>query len=93
VSEKYLGDDVRVYSQYLDADTGRPLTAAPGGSYEIMPAGGMDYPVPPRDGRWELPADPDDPGEDGGQEGEPAPSADPAPRLLMTGVSTEDEES
>jgi hypothetical protein len=57
----YLGNDTRVYSQYMDVtgDAQGTLTAEPGGEYAIAPAPGYEgkkgastLSVPPADGRW-----------------------------------------
>jgi hypothetical protein len=84
----YLGHEVRTYPQYLDADTSCTLIAAPGGSYDIAPAGSLDLPVPPADGLWEASAPSGDP--PGGEAG--SGEADGVPPPLMTGTGTEGEE-
>lgn len=62
----YLGSAQRIYTQYADTTAGgsQPLTAVPGGSYEMTPGPGQpgDLPVPPGDGLWE-PAGNDDAGQ------------------------------
>jgi hypothetical protein len=79
---RYLGFETRTYVQYLDAEASTTLIASPGGSYDIVPAGSLDFPVPPADGLWEAEASPP-----------PPPQASPAavPPPLMTAASTEDE--
>jgi hypothetical protein len=71
----YLGDEERFYSQYLDVtdpEARKPLTAEPGGAYDMAPVAGYTgpkgealLPVPPGDGRWDNPeqddTDPDTP--------------------------------
>lgn len=54
-----------LYPAYLDEATGRPLQADPGGVYDMTPAGGLNLPVPPGDGRWTAsePAEPPEPDE------------------------------
>jgi hypothetical protein len=80
VPYRYLGYETRTYVQYLDADADRTLIASPGGTYDIRPAGSLNFPLPPADGMWELAGDPPDVS---------APAVVPAP--LMTTASTEDE--
>lgn len=48
----FTGSDARTYPQYRDLATDRPLTASPGGSYDMAPVGLYDLPVPPADGNW-----------------------------------------
>ena len=36
----YTGHEALTFSDYLDLDTGRTLTAVPGGTYDVAPAGG-----------------------------------------------------
>jgi hypothetical protein len=87
VAYRYLGDDQRYYPQYRNVADGTPLTVAPGGSYDMEPII-LAMPVPPDDGRWELP------------EGEPENAAEDKdkdkglpPRALLTGTSTEGEDN
>jgi hypothetical protein len=49
----YTGHEVLTFSDYLDLETGRTLTAEPGGTYDIAPAGGLRPDVPPG---WFAPA-------------------------------------
>lgn len=63
----FRGDSTRIYTQWLDALTGRPLTAVPGGTYDMYPAGGANLTAPPGDGLWGHP---------------PAPAWTPAPGAL-----------
>ena len=44
----YTGNETLTFSDYLDLDTGRTLTAEPGGTYDVAPAGGSvpEVPVP-----------------------------------------------
>jgi len=48
----FLGDSTRIYTQWTDAATGLPLTADPGGTYDMTPAGGAHLTAPPGDGLW-----------------------------------------
>ena len=41
----YTGHEALTFNDYLDGDTGRTLTAVPGGVYDVAPAGG-GRPVP-----------------------------------------------
>jgi hypothetical protein len=44
----YTGHEVLTFMDYLDAETGRTLTAEPGGTYDVIPAGGRNVPgLPP----------------------------------------------
>ena len=49
---RFLGDVPLLYTQYRDEAADRPLLADPGGEYDMIPAGGVNLPVPPADGRW-----------------------------------------
>ena len=50
----YLGHEVLTFNDYLDLETGRTLTAEPGATYDVAPAGGRPVPdVPPG---WFAPA-------------------------------------
>ena len=50
----YTGHEVLTFSDYLDLETGRTLTAVPGGTYDMAPASGRLVPdVPPG---WFAPA-------------------------------------
>ena len=78
--------------QYIDVQASTTLVAAPGGTYDMAPAGNWDMPVPPADGLWSAAeaGDGDPPPAD------PPAAADPAepPLHLMTGTGTaEDEEN
>ena len=77
---RFTGDSSLTYPQYLDNADDNTLTASPGGTYDMRPAGSLNLPVPPADGRWETAAAP--------PPGSP-PAAIPPP--LMTAASTEDE--
>ena len=89
----YLGHQVLTYPKYLDADTSCTLIAAPGGSYDIVPAGSLDLPVPPADGLWEASAPSGDPpGGEGVSEADGG-EADGVPPPLMTGTGTEGEDN
>ena len=57
----FTGSDARTYPQYRDLATDRPLTASPGGTYDLAPCGSYVLPVPPGDGNWApvLPPAPD----------------------------------
>jgi hypothetical protein len=84
----FTGDSTLTYVQYMDVQADRTLIAAPGGSYEMTPAGNWNLPVPPADGRWES--------AEGGDGDPPAaePEAAVPPLNLMTGAGTsEDEEN
>jgi hypothetical protein len=54
---RYAGTDTRTYTQFIDIDADGPLVASPGGTYDMRPAGQLNMPVPPGDGRW-APAEP-----------------------------------
>jgi hypothetical protein len=44
----YTGHEVLTFMDYLDGETGRTLTAEPGGTYDVIPAGGRNVPgLPP----------------------------------------------
>ena len=43
----YTGNEVLTFSDYLDLETGRTLTAEPGGVYDVAPAGGHSMPEVP----------------------------------------------
>ena len=48
----FLGDSTRIYTQYVAAD-GTPLTALPGGAYDMTAVPSpWTLPVPPGDGLW-----------------------------------------
>jgi hypothetical protein len=52
----YAGIETLTFNQYIDLDTGKTLTAEPGGVYDIAPASGHtvdDVPAP-----WFTPAGP-----------------------------------
>jgi hypothetical protein len=92
VPYRYLGYETRTYVQYLDQEAGTTLVADPGGSYDMLPAGSWDMPVPPPDGLWEQPRDApedEDPAAGSGPPGQGEPADVPPP--LMTAASTEDE--
>lgn len=56
----FLGNSARTYPQYINTDTGRPLEAVPGGVYDMAPVpGAYGLPVPPGDGLWPAPPEPD----------------------------------
>jgi hypothetical protein len=49
VRAAYTGTEALTFSQYIDLDTGKTLTAEPGGVYDITPASGHavdDMPEP-----------------------------------------------
>jgi hypothetical protein len=51
----FQGAETLCYVDYLDTIAGHTLVAAPGGTYQIAPAGeGFDYgfAIPPPDGLW-----------------------------------------
>jgi len=64
----YTGHEVLTFSDYLDLETGRTLTAEPGGTYDMTPASGRLVPdVPPG---WFAPQNEQD------EQAEPAEAAD-----------------
>jgi hypothetical protein len=81
---RYNGDAALTYPQYLNEADSTTLTAHPGGTYDMRPAGSLDLPVPPADGHWET---------DGAVPSGAPPQAGPAgvPPPLRTAASTEDE--
>jgi hypothetical protein len=83
VAYRYLGDQVLLYTQYRDLESGTSLSAAPGGAYDMAPVF-LDLPVPPADGRWE-PEDGDDSDSQDERKMPPVP--------LLTGSSTEGEDN
>lgn len=52
---QFTGDSTQVFTQYLDNATGGPLTAEPGGVYDMRPVAGLPLPVPPDTGNWVAP--------------------------------------
>ncbi len=55
----YTGHETLTFTDYRDEETGRTLTAEPGGIYEVAPAGGRalpEIPVP-----WFIPLEGDVP--------------------------------
>ena len=40
----YTGHETLTFQDYIDAETGRTLTAKPGGSYDVVPASGRLVP-------------------------------------------------
>ena len=71
-SVQYTGHATALYMDYIDGETGRTLTAEPGGTYDVRVAPGRNpglSPVP-GDGRWTAVPPP--------EEDQPAePAADP----------------
>jgi hypothetical protein len=74
----YLGHEALTFPDYLDLETGRTLTAEPGGTYDVAPASGRLVPDLPA--QWftvvfatggEVAGEDEDDGTAGG-EGEPA---------------------
>lgn len=81
---RFTGDTALTYPQYISDADSTTLTAHPWGTYDMHPAGGLDLPVPPADGRWEA--------EDAAPPAAPPPASPAAlPPPLMTAASTEDE--
>jgi len=54
----YTGHETLTFTDYLDGETGRTLTAEPGGVYEVAPASGRMVPDIPTG--WFVPADPEE---------------------------------
>jgi hypothetical protein len=74
VRAAYTGTEALTFSQYMDLDTGKTLTAEPGGVYDITPASGHvvdDVPEP-----WFTAAEP--------KAIEAGPAADDEPQLDFT---------
>ena len=69
----YTGTSALGYADYRDPATGVMLVAEPGGSYLIEAIDG-ERPVPPTDGRWQVPSPPAKPAPL-----PPAPAPSPAP--------------
>lgn len=89
----FTGDTSLTYPGYVDEATWHTLQASPGGTYSMVPAGGVNLPVPPGDGRWqdvsEAPAAPPAPPPD------PPASSPPAapPPPVVNPSSSEGEEN
>lgn len=64
------------YPDYRDTETGRMLTAEPGGSYGIAAVDGKAT-VPPADGRWQASEPPPPPALSGLFTGSPGPEPPP----------------
>jgi hypothetical protein len=56
VRAAYAGIETLTFSQYIDLDTGKTLTAEPGGTYDIAPASG--HAVDDVPGPWFTAAEP-----------------------------------
>jgi hypothetical protein len=56
VRAAYAGTETLTFSQYIDLDTGKTLTAEPGGTYDIAPASG--HAVDDVPGPWFTAAEP-----------------------------------
>lgn len=84
----FLGDSTRIYTQFRDLAADTPLIAAPGGVYDMAPAGGLNLPVPPGDGLW----GPEVAGEAVAEPPPEPPPADPVPPVLIN-VPAETEEN
>ena len=54
----YTGHETLTFTDYLDGETGRTLTAEPGRDYEVAPASGRMVPDIPTG--WFVPADPEE---------------------------------
>ena len=54
----YTGQEALTFGQYLNGETGKTLTAVPGGVYEVMPASG--HVVPEIPAAWFVPVDEQD---------------------------------
>jgi len=54
----YTGHETLTFTDYLDGETGRTLTAEPGRVYEVAPASGRLVPDIPAG--WFTPADPEE---------------------------------
>jgi hypothetical protein len=70
----YTGHEVLTFSDYLDLETGRTLTAVPGGTYDMAPASGRLVPDVPAG--WFAPAVEDEPQNEQDEQAEPAGAAD-----------------
>jgi len=53
----YTGHETLTFTDYLDGETGRTLTAEPGGVYDVTPASGRLVPDLPAG--WFVPEDPE----------------------------------
>lgn len=70
----YTGHEVLTFPDYADLETGRTLTAEPGGVYDVAPASGRLVPDIPAG--WFTPVEGQERSE---EEAEPGEAADPAP--------------
>ena len=70
----YTGHETLTFQDYIDAETGRTLTAKPGRSYDVAPASGRLVPDLPAG--WFVPVEGQDRSEEEavpGEAGEPEP--------------------
>lgn len=78
----YTGHVPLMFTDYIDLETGRVLTAEPGGVYDIIPASGRNTPEIP--GQWFTPAD--------GEAPEPAEAAASEPEAPAAAFQPDDDE-